>query len=193
MTQIEADGFMGAETYMQDLTAWMQALIDDWNIKLCLSSVMAFFTSVFGTDSWLIECLFFLLLADLCLGITCALRFDGCLSGRRLHDGVIKFGAYAASIVLVWLVQEICRHAIPVDLPVLAIYAAYQSLTEVKSVSKHLERLGLKMPALFHRIAGGAEDKIEEVIEENLTKHKDTERDVPDTDVGDSEEEVRRD
>lgn len=163
---------MGAETYMQDLHSWATALIEDWDIKLAVSAVIAFFAEVFGEDWWLIECLFFLLVADCALGIFSALHFDGKLSSRRLHDGVVKFGAYAASIVLVWLVQEICRRAIPVQLPVLAVYAGYQSLTEIKSVARHLERLGLKMPALFHKVTNGVENKIEERVDESLSTEK---------------------
>ena len=161
---------MGAETYMQDLHSWATALIEDWDVKLAVSAVIAFFAEIFGQD---IECLFCLLVADCALGIFSALRFDGKLSSRRLHDGVVKFAAYAASIILVWLVQEVCRHAIPVQLPVLAVYAGYQSLTEIKSVARHLERLGLKMPKLFHRVTSGAEEKVEEKIDQILPEDKD--------------------
>lgn len=169
MTQIDY-GFdeMGAETYMQDLKTWAQAFWDDWNVKLCISAVMTFFAELFGQDWWLIQCLFILLLTDLCLGIFSALRFDGHLSGRRLHDGIVKFAAYAVSIILVYLVQEICRRTIPFDVPVMGIYAGYQSLTEIKSIARHLERLGLKMPALFHRVADAGVDKVEKKIEETL-------------------------
>lgn len=173
----DVDDDMGAETYMQDISSWMTAFLEDWNIKLCLSTVIAFFASVFGEDWWLIECLFFLLVADCALGIGSALHFNGKLSSRRLHDGVVKFAAYAVSIILVWLVQEICRRTIPVPLPVLAVYAGYQSLTEIKSVARHLERLGLKMPKLFHRVTSGAEEKVEEKIDQILP-------DVPDTKDG---------
>ena len=174
---------MGVETYMQDFHSWITAFLEDWNIKLCLSAVIAFFADVFGQDWWLIECLFFLLLADLCLGIGSALHFDHKLSARRLHDGVVKFAAYAISIILVWLVQEICRRTFPFELPVLAIYAGYQSLTEIKSIARHMERLGLKMPALFHRVTQGAEEKAEEKIDSFLPKE-----DVSDTNVGESGE-----
>lgn len=172
-SHLDAADDMGAETYMEDIHSWVTALLEDWDIKLCLSAVVAFFAETFGEDWWLIECLFFLLVADCALGIFSALRFDGKLSSRRLHDGVVKFAAYAASIILVWLVQEVCRHAIPVQLPVLAVYAGYQSLTEIKSVARHLERLGLKMPALFHRVTTGAEEKVEEKIDEILPEDKD--------------------
>lgn len=164
---------MGAETYMQDIQTWFQALAEDWDVKLAVSAVVAFFAEIFGQDWWLIECLFFLLVADCALGIGSALHFDGKLSGRRLHDGVVKFAAYAASIVLVWLVQEICRHAIPVQLPVLAVYAGYQSLTEIKSVARHLERLGIKMPVLFHRVTTGVQEKVDDKVDEMLPDNKD--------------------
>lgn len=171
--QFSAADDMGAETYMQDIHSWVTALIEDWDIKLAVSAVIAFFAEIFGQDWWLIECLFFLLVADCALGIFSALHFDGKLSSRRLHDGVVKFAAYAASIILVWLVQEVCRHAIPVQLPVLAVYAGYQSLTEIKSVARHLERLGLKMPTLFHRVTSGAEEKVEQKLDEVLPESKD--------------------
>lgn len=180
MTQLDY-GFddMGAETYMQDLKTWVQAFWDDWNIKLCISAVLTFFAELFGEDWWLIQCLFVLLLSDLCLGIFSALKFDGHLSGRRLHDGVVKFAAYAVSIILVWLVQEICRRTIPFNVPVMGIYAGYQSLTEIKSIARHLERLGLKMPALFHRVADAGVDKVEKKIEEALPDNRnDSEKDA---------------
>ncbi len=180
MTQAAAqDDYLG-ETIMQDLQTWIHAALEDWNVKLSVGAVLAFFAKVFGEDWWLIECLFALLLTDLCLGLFCALRFDGRLSGRRLHDGVVKFAAYAVSIILVWLVQEICRRTIPVALPVMAIYAGYQSLTEIKSIAKHFERLGIRMPALFHRVTTGTEAKVEEKIDELLP-------DVPDTNDGESD------
>ena len=167
MTQMESDGYeMGAETYMQDFRTWIQALTDDWDTKLCISAVMAFFANIFGEDWWLIECLFCLLIADCALGIFSAFRFDGHLNGRRLHDGLVKFAAYAISIILVWLVQEICRRSIPVALPVMAVYAGYQSLTEIKSIARHLERLGLKMPALFHRLTDAGVEKVEKKADE---------------------------
>lgn len=159
---------MGAETYMQDLHSWATALIEDWDVKLAVSAVVTFFADVFGQDWWLIECLFFLLFTDLCLGIGSALHFDHKLSARRLHDGIVKFAAYAISIILVWLVQEICRRTFPFELPVLAIYAGYQSLTEIKSIARHLERLGLKMPALFHTVTQGVEQKIDDKIDETF-------------------------
>ena len=168
MTQanIDADQDMGAETYMEDIQSWVAALLEDWNLKLAVSAVVTFFAELFGSDWWLIECLFCLLVTDCALGIFTALKFDGKLSARRLHDGVVKFAAYAVSIILVWLVQEICRRSIPVALPVLAVYAGYQSLTEIKSIARHLERLGMKMPALFHRLADAGTDKVEEKVDE---------------------------
>ena len=166
---------MGVETYMQDFQSWIAALIEDWNIKLCLSAVIAFFAELFGQDWWLIECLFFLLVTDCALGIFSALRFDGKLSARRLHDGIVKFAAYAISIILVWLVQEICRRSIPVALPVLAVYAGYQSLTEIKSIARHLERLGMKMPALFHRLTDAGTDKVEQKVDEIAPEKNDGE------------------
>lgn len=178
MTQMDYgfDGDMGAETYMQDLKTWAQAFWDDWNIKLCVSSVMTFFAELFGEDWWLIQCLFVLLLSDLCLGIFSALKFDGHLSGRRLHDGVVKFAAYAVSIILVWLVQEICRRTVPVDIPVMGIYAGYQSLTEIKSIARHFERLGITMPKLFHRVTNGVGDSIDKKLDEKLPEAENKEQ-----------------
>ena len=166
---------MGVETYMQDVQSWISALVEDWDFKLAISTVLTFLAELFGSDWWLIECLFCLLVADCALGIFSALKFDGKLSARRLHDGIVKFAAYAISIILVWLVQEICRRSIPVALPVLAVYAGYQSLTEIKSIARHLERLGMKMPALFHRLANGAQEQADERLDEVLPEKKDGE------------------
>lgn len=160
---------MGVQTYMQDFHSWFQAFVDDWNIKLAISAVMAFFSEIFGEDWWLIQCLLILLVADCALGIFSAWHFDHELNARRLHDGMVKFLAYAIAIILVWVVQEICFRVIPVAIPVMGVFAGYQSLTEIKSVVKHLERLGIKMPSLFHKLTESSADKVEDQLNE-LTK-----------------------
>lgn len=166
------DGSM-AGTYMEDITAYFRAMAEDWNVKLIAGSIISFLANWFGEDWWMVETLFLLIFADCALGLFSAIRFEGHLNGRRLHDGVIKFLAYAISIVFVWLVQEIARHSLGFTLPILAVFAAYQSLTEIKSIARHLERNGLKMPDLFHRVTSGVEDKVEEKLDEVLPESKD--------------------
>ena len=181
MTQMDygLDDDMGAETYMEDLTTYAKAMLDDWGVKLTVGGIAAFLAEWFGEDWWMIETLFCLIAADLCLGLFSALRFEGKLSGRRLHGGITKFAAYAVSIILVWLVQEITLHSLGLRLPILAVFAAYQSLTEIKSISRHLERNGMKMPSLFHRVTKGIEGKIDGKIDDILPDNgHDSEKDA---------------
>ena len=155
-------------TYYEAASAWLASMADNWSIKLALGTATAFLADVFGEDLWLITVLFCLIVADFSLGMLSALKRTGGLDGRRLHGGMVKFIAYAAAIILVWLVQEICIRSIHIELPILAVFAAYQSLTELSSVTRHLERLGLKMPALLHRITSGGAKKMDEKIDEVL-------------------------
>lgn len=162
------DDDYGVNTYMQDFQTFFQSMVEDWNVKLIGSGFIAFCAEIFGQDWWLIQCLFALIFADCALGMISAKMHNGCLSSRRLHDGIVKIMAYCLSIILVWLVQEIAIRSLPVQLPVMALYAGYQSLTEIKSISRHLERLGFAMPALFHKVANGVNDKLDKAVEDVL-------------------------
>ena len=176
------------ETIVQDFHAYITAFMEDWNLKLALSACVTFFANLFGEDWWLIQCLFLMLGIDFMFGVICAYHFDGRLSARKLHDGAIKFLAYAVSIILVWIVQEICLRTLPIGIPVMGVYAGYQTLTEIKSVSRHLERLGVKMPALFHHVTTGIGQHIEDKFDDAVT-HKEGKDDVPDTKVGEKPDE----
>ena len=139
-------------TYVEAIQAWFASMAESWSLKLAAGSVMALLTAWFSEDAWLIAVLLCLIAVDTLLGMVSAVAFEKKLSGKRLHQGIIKYLAYAASIVMVWLVQEISIHSLPIQLPVLAVFAAYQSLTEMSSIARHLNRLGIKLPALLIRI-----------------------------------------
>ena len=154
------------------MNTYIAALLENWNIKLAIGTSVTFLASFFGEDAWLIAVLFGLIFADLVLGITSAIRYGKGLSGKRLHGGMIKFLSYGASIVLVWLVQEIVLRSLHLELPVLAVFAAYQCLTELSSVTRHLERLGLKMPKLLHRLTEAGTKKVDEKLDNVLGEEK---------------------
>lgn len=155
-------------TYIEAIQSWFASMTENWSLKLAAGSCVVFFSGWFGEDAWIIAVLFGLIVADTVLGLLSAIMFDGKLSGRRLHQGLVKFLAYAAAIVMVWLVQEISAKVIPIELPVLAIFAAYQALTEMSSITRHFDRLGIKMPALLLRILDAgkkkADDKLDNVL-----------------------------
>lgn len=155
-------------TYLEAIQSWFSTMAEDWNIKIVAGGAMAFLADWFGEDWWMVSMLLTLVFADLLLGLASAIKFNGGLSGRRLHQGIVKFLAYASAIVLVWLVQEISLRSLHVNFPVLALFAAYQALTEISSITRHLERLGIKMPALLHKIAEGGKQKVDEHIDNAL-------------------------
>ena len=161
---------MTPNTYIEALQSWMTALLESWDTKLIIGSVITFFAGWFGEDAWLVAVLIGLVTADTALGLLSAVVFNGKLSGKRLHQGIVKFAAYAAAILLVWLVQEITVKVVPIELPVLALFAAYQSLTEISSIARHLDRLGVKMPALLLRILDAGKAKVDEKLDDALGK-----------------------
>ncbi len=161
---------MTPNTYVEAAQAWLGTLAEDWSVKLAAGSAITFLASWFGDDWWLVSVLLGLIFADLVLGLASAWHFNGGLSGKRLHQGVVKFIAYALAIVLVWLVQQITLHSLPVSLPVLALFSAYQSLTEISSIVRHLERLGLRMPPLLTRITDAGTHHVDERIDSVLSK-----------------------
>ena len=79
-------------------------MLESWDIKLVIGSIITFFAGWFGEDAWLVAVLIGLVTADTTLGLLSAAVFNGKLSGKRLHQGIVKFAAYAAAILLVWLV-----------------------------------------------------------------------------------------
>lgn len=161
---------MMPNTYVEALQSWLAAMTEAWDVKLVAGAVITFFANWFGEDSWLVAVLFGMVALDTALGMLSALKLSGQLSGKRLHQGMVKFGAYAAAIVLVWLVQEITLKVVPIELPVLSAFAAYQALTEISSVVRHLDRLGIKMPALLLRILDAGKGKVDEKLNNVLGK-----------------------
>lgn len=155
-------------TYIEAFKSWLGSMSENWSPKLLAGGIMAFLTGWFGEDAWLIAVLLCLIVADTVLGLASAVAFDGKLSGKRLHQGLVKFLAYAAAIIMVWLVQEISSKTLPIELPVLAIFAAYQALTEMSSIARHFDRMGIKMPALLLRILDAGKKKADSKLDDVL-------------------------
>jgi toxin secretion/phage lysis holin len=150
---------------MINFTNFINAMTEAAYMKSITTAIIVTLTEFFGKDWWIIRMLIILIFVDTVLGIFSAIRFQHKLSSEKLHGGVIKMMAYSLAIILVWIVQEISLRTIPFELPILAFFAGYQSLTEIKSISNHLERNGLIMPSLFHRLTNTVENKMNEELE----------------------------
>ena len=142
----------------------------DFEIKTYIASISTIFAEVLGKDAWMVALLIYLMLADLVLGVLSAYKRDRALSGKRLHEGMLKFLAYGATIVLVYLVQEIIHRVVPIQIPLLSLFPAYQALTEIKSISRHLKRLGLPIPKIFDDVVARSDDKVKRILDVADTK-----------------------
>lgn len=156
------------ERYMINYVNFTNSMVDGALVKSVFSAICLSLANFFGADWWIIKMLLILIFADFTLGMVSAIKIHRRLSGQRLHDGVIKVIAYCTAIILTWTVQEIVLHTIPVELPILAFFAGYQSLTEIQSISRHLSKIGIPMPKLFFNLT----NRIEASLDKKLSIEK---------------------
>jgi toxin secretion/phage lysis holin len=154
-TAIEASGYYLSQT------------LELWQEKLALGALFSAALAFFDVDQVLAVCLFWLMLADLCLGLFQAFKFKT-FSPLVLKRGVVKYPLYCAYLLLVGVINIAFERALSITLPLLDIFMAYMIFTEAGSILRHLEALGLKIPPLLKMLIHGGVNRMEQEAKDKI-------------------------
>lgn len=120
---------------------------------------------LFGADSFLLALVFLLTCFDLFLGITQAC-IKQCFSAPTLKRGLAKLPLYCIYIFLIAVMSISLQRSTGFGGGLLNLFLAYLCITEIFSIIKNFERLGLYMPPLLQHIVYGVSHKIEKTIKD---------------------------
>lgn len=150
------------------MLSYLSSLVEYAQEKLIGSAILVFCADFFGKDWWMIRTMFILVIIDFILGVIRGYKEDYKLSLVKLRNGFVKLVAYNLSVILVWLCQEIVTRSVGLDIPILGFFSGYQSLTELTSITRHLDSLGIKLPLLVKLIFVKYEKQIGSKIDQEL-------------------------
>lgn len=157
---------------------YIQSLIENAWLKGCISGILVGLAEFFDKDWWMIRTMLILIVLDFIFGVITGYKKDRCLSLKKLRNGFFKLLAYNISVIVVWLAQEIVTRSVGLDLPILSFFAGYQSLTELTSVTRHIDELGIRLPifvkVIFLRYQKQIEDKVQELNPSNSIPSSDS-------------------
>lgn len=165
---------------MQELSYYIDQLFDSWQGKLMLSTILTAlsqlveqFGATFGADTFLVLLLFVLVWMALGLGILVAVkkrRFDYSTVGQ----GILKLPLYCLYLFLIGSIGVSIEHSISIALPLLNLFIAYLTASEVFIIVRQLQTLGVKVPPLLLFVVRGARLRFESVMRKGLaTKESD--------------------
>lgn len=193
MQQTQINQGWSIQREMQTFFYYTQQLTEAWQTKAAFSGIVAAGVSytidfndfettfealvnLFGFDSFLFAIVFLLVAVDFGLGILSA-AIKKKFSLPIFRRGLSKLPLYVLYIILVGLAAVCMQRSIGYGGGLLNLFLAYLSITEVFSIIKNLERLGVYMPPLLVHIVHGVQSKIENTI-------KDTYKDSNGDDLG---------
>jgi toxin secretion/phage lysis holin len=152
---IEAIGYYLSQTF------------EMWQEKLALGTVSAGVLLFFNLDKVLVIGLFWLMIADLAIGLFQAFKLKT-YSPKILKRGIIKYPLFCAYILLVGIMDVAFERALGIMLPILDIFMAYMIFNEAGSILRHLEALGCKIPPLLKVLIHGGINRMEKEVKEKI-------------------------
>jgi toxin secretion/phage lysis holin len=152
---------------MQQLAYYIDQTLEYWQGKLALGAVLSSLMAFFGVDQLLVLCLFWLMIADLALGLFRSFK-QKTFSHQILKRGIIKYPLYCTYLLMVGVINIAFSHAFDIGLPLLDIFLAYMIFNEVASMLKHMESMGIKIPPLLKILAIGGVNRVEQEVKEKI-------------------------
>lgn len=159
-------------TYIPYFWSYIHSMIENYELKSFIAFMMTYLSTFFGVNWWIIQMLFILIFCDFVMGFIAGVKTKGQISLAKMHHGILKFLAYAVTIVMVLYMEEMVKFSVHLEIPLLALYATYQCVTEMSSIAKHLLILGLPLPQLFVKLLVKSRDKIDDTIDDALKTDK---------------------
>jgi toxin secretion/phage lysis holin len=138
-------------------------------------AVVTFFglqTTGFYGDEFLIVLLFRLMLIDLLTGVLAALKTKTWNTYLFVVRGTRKFPVYAMYIFSVACIDYGVEHALSTKVLFVEMFVTYLIATEVHSILKHMEKMGLRIAKLLLRFTSGVKKTIEHKVEEIVVEGK---------------------
>lgn len=159
---------------MQEFSHYIDQFFESWQGKLMLSTILTTasqlveqFGATFGADTFLVLLLFCLVWLDLGLGIVVAVR-TGSFTYATVGQGIIKLPIYCLYLFLIGSIGVSIEHSISLTLPLLNLFIAYLTASEVFIIVKQLQILGVKVPPLLLFVVRGAKFRFENTVRKNL-------------------------
>jgi len=142
----------------------VRSCLQNWQIKSLFSLIGGFYSSVSAGDSFLLACVFSMMCVDVVFGLSDSIM-SGTYSPHRLSRGIGKFFSYSVTILLVMFISAGINTAVGANIHIQDFFMSYLMSCEALSIIRHMENLGLPVPALARKIAFGVQKKAEEKVE----------------------------
>jgi toxin secretion/phage lysis holin len=138
-------------------------------------AIVTFFglqVSGFYGDEFLLVLLFRLMVLDLIIGVFAAYKTRTWKTSTFFFRGVRKFPVYAMYIFSVACIDYGVEHALNINVLFVEMFVTYLIATEVHSILKHMEKMGLRIAGLLLHFTYGVKKTIEHKVEEIVIEGK---------------------
>lgn len=159
----------------------LEQLLTNWQAKaafgmLCalVAAVLELATNYFGADALLLEWLVAVMCVDFALGVIQAVK-NRRFTRRQFYYGALKFMLYPVYLMLVGISAASLARTIGVGYVLFNLFVAYLIASEVISILKNMERLGVKHPKIVSEIVHGVNQKLEHDIKNTYKVDNDDE------------------
>lgn len=153
-----------AKSDMENLWYYLAQIKDGWIEKIAIGGVITSVFSFFGGNVLIYYIFLGSTIGDFILGALHGKKQNGHISLEKLRKGVLKFVAQSIYIILAGLAGVLLRLA-DVPIPILNWFVCYLSLSELASVMRHLDYLGMKTPPVLKMFIDKSQGKIKEKID----------------------------
>lgn len=159
--------------------AYQQAfssLVEAWEYRLVVSSVVTAICRVFQMDEVLVYCMFTTLTVDMLARITVLVVHTHRSAGESicygLKRGMPRYIQYMLFILLSWACQLSIRQATGFTIPLINLMMCYLVLQDVSSIAGSLKALGVPLPPILERAISRGRRHIDRRVDQHFPGHE---------------------
>lgn len=153
---------------MKSFEHYTTQLLDMWPQKLVISGVCSAVCSFFYADAMLVWIYVLTFLADFVVGMMRGIKLDGCLDGAKLRQGGVKAVMYCAYLLVIGAAGVSINRFLDLaglpNIPVMNGFLVYFTCTELSSIVKKFEEMGLKVPPLLKLFLSKSTQRAEQEV-----------------------------
>lgn len=172
---------------VRSMDHYTQQLADMWPQKLVLSGIFGSLCSFFYADALLLWIWVLAIFADFVVGIVKARKSNEEITCQKLQQGGVKIVLYLVYFLIAGTAGMSANRILEISgfphVPILNGFLFYFTFTELRSITRNIEEMGYKVPALLKTFLGVGMKKFENEINKIASGEVDESDDKKDGDI----------